>query len=71
MLNLAEGLGRFSRAEKAHFYRIANGSTLESGAALDVLKARRVIDPGVHREARTLLARMEQMLTKLIRRMQS
>ena len=40
LLNLAEGCGRFSRAEKAQFYTIARGSAMECAAVLDVLSAR-------------------------------
>ena len=70
VLNLAEGLGRFSRGEKAHFYRVANGSALESAAALDVLNARMAIDRAAYRDAKALLARAGQMLTRLARRVQ-
>src|SRR4030095_3143825 len=33
VLNIAEGSGRFAPAEKAHFYLIARGSTMECLAA--------------------------------------
>jgi hypothetical protein len=34
LLNIAEGTGRFGRADKAHFYLIARGSAMESAAIL-------------------------------------
>jgi four helix bundle protein len=70
LLNLAEGCGRTSRADKAQFYTIARGSAMESAAVLDVLLARLVIAPAVHRHARGMLLRVVQMVTKLIQRMQ-
>jgi four helix bundle protein len=68
VLNLAEGIGRYSRADKAHFYRIARGSALETAAAIDILKARQAIDSALHHNAAALLARVGQMLTMLLRR---
>jgi len=38
-LNVAEGSGEFSRAEKARFYRIARRSATESAAILEALEA--------------------------------
>ena len=37
-LNIAEGAGEFSAAEKARFYRIARRSATESAAILDVCR---------------------------------
>jgi len=39
-LNIAEGNGKFTRADRCHFFDIARGSALESAAALDVLVAK-------------------------------
>ena len=70
LLNLAEGAGRFARAEKAQFYLIARGSTTECAAVLDVLLSRGLLAPTVHLRARGLPLRVAQMLTKLVLRMQ-
>jgi four helix bundle protein len=70
LLNTAEGCGRTSRGEKASFYAIARGSAMECAAALDILLTRGVISLALHRQARGLLIRVTQMLTKLILRMQ-
>jgi four helix bundle protein len=70
VLNIAEGAGRFARAEKASFYLIARGSATECAAVVDVLLTRRLITAGVHRHAHGLLIRVAQMLTKPALRMQ-
>lgn len=70
LLNIAEA-GRFARAEKAHFYLIARGSTTESAAVLDILRSRGLIAAPVHRHATGLLIRVTRMLTRLVKRMQA
>ena len=71
LLNIAEGAGRYARADKAQFYLIARGSAMECAAALDVLLGRGLISAASHRHARGLLVRIVQMLTRLTQRMQS
>lgn len=71
VLNIAEGCGRFARPEKAHFYLIARGSSMECAAVLDVLLARGLVNAGAYRHGRGLLVRVTQMLTKLAARMQA
>ena len=66
-LNIAEGNGRFTPADRCRFFDIARGSTLECAAALDVLVAKNIfaeteIDPG-----KADLAEMTSMLVGLIR----
>ncbi len=67
-LNVAEGAGRTSPAEKSHFFSIARGSATECGAALDLLLARGLVSPADHRRARSLLIRIVSMLVGLMRR---
>ena len=71
LLNIAEGTGRFARAEKASFYLIARGSATECAAALDVLLVRGLVDAALHRHAHGLLIRVAQMLTRLILKMRA
>jgi four helix bundle protein len=68
VLNLAEGVGRTSRPDQAHFFAIARGSALECAAVLDLLRARGVLAIDVHREGRALLVRVVQMLSRLMDR---
>ena len=63
VLNIAEGSGRVSPADKARFYAIARGSARECAALVDVI--------GPDAEASALLARITRMLTRLISTMQA
>jgi four helix bundle protein len=67
-LNIAESAGRVAPAEKAHFIAIARGSAMECAAIVDVLVSGGIAPIGLCREARVLLIRVTQMLTKLQRR---
>ena len=69
VLNIAEGAGRFSPPDKARFYAIARGSATECGALLDLLLARHLVTASLQREARSLIVRIVQMLTRLSDRM--
>jgi four helix bundle protein len=70
-LNIAEGAGRFSPADKAHFYAIARGSATECAAIVDVMLSRGLAPVPVCRQARSILVRIVQMLTRLNARMAS
>ena len=67
VLNISEGAGQRSRAQKRRFYGIARGSATESAAIVDVLRVSQVATPDESREARVLLVRIVQMLTRLDR----
>ena len=67
VLNIAEGSGRFSPADKARFYGMARGSACECAAILDVLDATGNSLSG----ERDLLARIVRMLTRLIAAMKA
>ena len=69
LLNLSEAWGRWQVREKAHHYEIARGSILESGAAIDLLRARGLASEAECGRARELCARVGQMLNGLIRAM--
>ena len=64
-LNIAEGAGRRSPADKARFYSMARGSATESAAILDILRLRRITPLEQCSRGRRLLVRIVQMLTRL------
>jgi len=64
-LNIAESAGRTGPADKAHFIAIARGSAMECAAVVDVLLLSGIAAIGMYRNARVLLVRTVQMLTKL------
>ncbi len=69
VLNIAEGCGRRSPADKARFYSMARGSATECAAILDLLGVRELVDDRPRKHARALLVRTVQMLTRLVTRM--
>jgi four helix bundle protein len=69
-LNIAEGAGKFSRADKRRYYLSARGSVNECGALLDALMQLRVVDKDCHRARKEDLVRMVQMLIRLAQRME-
>lgn len=68
VLNIAEGAGRRTPSDKAHFFAIARGSAAECAAVLDLLVERGLVDSSSHRHGRGLLVRVVRMLTGLIAR---
>ncbi len=64
-LNVAEGCGRRAPGEKAHFYVIARGSAMECAAIVDVVRSLALAPVAVCKDARRLIVRTVQMLTKL------
>ena len=68
VLTLAEGIGRVSGPDRAHFFAMARGSAFECAAFLDLLHARGSLSTASHTESRRLLVRVVQMLTRLIGR---
>jgi four helix bundle protein len=68
VLTLAEGIGRVSGPDRAHFFAMARGSAFECAAVLDLLHARGSLPTAAHADSRRLLVRVVQMLTRLIDR---
>jgi len=66
-LNIAEGAGKFSPADKAAFYTRARGSATESAAVLDVCRKLNLIAAISTDDSKAVLERIAQMLTKLIK----
>jgi len=69
VLNIAEGCGRRSPADKGRFYSMARGGATECAAILDLLAARGLVDARLRNRARSLLVRVVQMLSRLVARM--
>lgn len=67
-LNIAEGCGKVSAADRGRFLQIAGGSARECGAILDILGRCEVIDLETVREGKDLLIRIVAMLTRMIER---
>lgn len=64
-LNIAEGSGEYSRADKARFYRIAKRSATECAAILDVARKLEIISRERFDSGRGLLHRIVSMLVKM------
>jgi four helix bundle protein len=64
--NIAEGAGRWSRADMSKHYKIARGEAMECAASLDVLKLRQVVEPPLYDRGIELLEAVVSMLTKMI-----
>ena len=66
-LNIAEGNGKFTSADRCRYFDIARGSALESAACLDVLIARKRIEGADAAHGKELLHGIVSMLVGLIR----
>lgn len=71
VLNIAEGAGEFSRAEKARFYRMAKRSATECAAALDVCRVWKVVESKSLDVGREMLLRVVAMLIRMIHSVES
>jgi len=65
VLNIAEGAGERSAADKARFYRFACRSATESAAILDVIRTLELTDSTRLQPGREYLLRIVQMLVRL------
>ena len=66
-LNIAEASGRVSANDRAKFFAVARGSTMECGAILDCIE---ILHPCCQEEvtkSRVLIQRIVEMLSKLCR----
>ena len=67
-LNIAEGNGKFSNADRARFLEIARGSALECAACMDVLAVRKLIVAERIIAAKEQLVRIVNMLMGMLKR---
>ncbi len=66
-LNIAEGNGKYTSADRCRFFDTARGSALECAACLDVLVAKTIIEESVAVEGTGMLLGSVSMLVGLIR----
>jgi four helix bundle protein len=64
--NIAEGAGRWSKADCSKHYKIARGEAMECAGSLDILKLRGLIAPERYDHGLRLLESEVAMLTKMI-----
>ena len=67
LLNIPEGNGRFTGADRCRFFDIARGSGLESAACLDLLFIKQLINEQELDEGKILLKDIVSLLVGLIR----
>ena len=66
-LNIAEGNGKYTSADRCRFFDNARGSALECAACLDVLVAKSLVEQTVTMEGKEMLIEIVSMLVGLIR----
>jgi four helix bundle protein len=71
VLNIAEGAGKFSKADKRRYYLTACGSATESAAILDVCLRLELMPSESHRSGKEMLERIVSMLVKLSKSLES
>jgi four helix bundle protein len=64
--NLAEGNGRFTKADRGHFFTIARGSVQECVPLLEVAARRGFIATADHTELKSHLKEISRMVSGLI-----
>jgi hypothetical protein len=64
-LNIAEGAGKTTSADKARYYAVARGSAMESASHLDVMRVEELIDEERYGSGLRLLERIVGMLTRM------
>ena len=66
-LNIAEGAGKPSAADRARFHAIARGSAMECGALFDVCAIAVYVTVTDARKAKDLIVRLVAMLSRMCR----
>lgn len=65
--NLAEGNGRFTKADRKHFFGIARGSIQECVPLLELALRRRLVEGEEHEQLRERLEELGKMISGLIK----
>ncbi len=68
VLNIAEGSGKFSKADKINFYTISRGSVYECVSLLEILSDENDIDQKKHEYFKNQYETISKMLMGLIKR---
>jgi four helix bundle protein len=66
-MNIAEAVGKPSRLDRMNKFAIARGEAMECGAILDVVRLLKVVQAPELDQAKVLLVRIVEMLSKLCR----
>ena len=69
--NIAEGNGRFTKADRKNFFIIARGSVQECVPLLELAVRRKLIKPDDHQRLRNDLEEIAKMISGLIKGMDS
>lgn len=65
-LNIAEGNGRWHKADKRQFFWIARGSSFECVAILQVARRKGIVSEDAYQHGYDMLQSIAKMLTKLV-----
>jgi len=65
--NIAEGAGRWSRADAAKHDKIARGEAMETAASFDVMRVLRLIETPEYERGTALVKEIVAMLTAMVR----
>ena len=65
--NIAEGNGRFTKADRKNFFIIARGSVQECVPLLELARRRNLLDEPKHAELKEQLEEISKMLSGLIK----
>ncbi len=71
MLNIAEGSGRFSNADRRNFFVIARGSIFEYVAILDFLNSENLISKDLFESLINLSEELSKMIFTMIRNLEN
>ena len=69
-LNIAEGAGRFSKADKRNFYVVARGSLAECVVILDLLQSDEIVSAEKYNSFYIIAEEISKMLYAMIRELE-